>query len=96
MQKKYWKKYQKRKREKEEIASKESNADRKAKFFSGLRQFSDELNLINEIRDNPSKLYDMNIEELNNVQQVIMKRQEFVNQRILELKQQRAKNSENI
>lgn len=83
-------------RKKEEVVSLENNTNKKEKFSTGLRKFSHELNSINEIRANPSKLYDMSMEELNDLHQAIKKRQEFVNQRIFELKQQKAKKSDNI
>ena len=63
----------------------------KTKFSIKLRKYSEELNLINEINDNPSKLFDMSIEELENVLQAIHKRRNFLNQRILELKTELSK-----
>lgn len=63
----------------------------KTKFSIKLRKYSEELNLINEINDNPSKLFDMSIEELENVLQAIHNRRNFLNQRILELETELSK-----
>ena len=60
----------------------------KTRFSKELRQYSEELDLINEINSNPSKLFKMSEVEFNNALRAIKKRDEFLNQRIFELKQQ--------
>lgn len=76
---------------KEQVQEEEIFNKDKTKFSIKLRKYSEDLNLINEINDNPSKLFDMSIEELENVLQAIHKRRNFLNQRILELETELSK-----
>lgn len=57
-------------------------------FAKELRKYSEELDLINQINYNPAKLFEMSDEEIDNALQAIKKQNEFLDQRIFELKQE--------
>ena len=51
-----------------------------------FRENKEELELINAIRNNPEKLYSMDMEELDKIELAIRNRQRFVNKKIEKLK----------
>lgn len=65
-------------------------------FAKELRKYSEELDLINQINYNPAKLFEMSDEEIDNALQALKKQNEFLDQRIFELKQELLKINKEI
>lgn len=65
-------------------------------FAKELRKYSEELDLINQINYNPAKLFEMSDEEIDNALQALKKQNEFLDQRIFELKQELLKINKKI
>lgn len=65
-------------------------------FAKELRKYSEELDLINQINYNLAKLFEMSDEEIDNALQALKKQNEFLDQRIFELKQELLKINKKI
>ena len=64
----------------------EPNNKKSFNEYISFREDEQELEIINEIMENPKKLYLMNMDELDNIENAIRKRQNYVDKKIAKLK----------